>query len=89
MNPPNSQQIAAMLGGVKTLTSVVLVGGALVYGAANSIFNVEGGHIAVVFNRLVGIKDTVSQGLHVQCVCNHTHTPATLHTWRLVPTRSL
>lgn len=35
------------------------LGGAGVYGLSHSIFNVEGGHRAVIFNRLVGIKDTV------------------------------
>jgi hypothetical protein len=35
------------------------VGVASVYGLSNSIFNVEGGHRAVIFNRVVGIKDTV------------------------------
>lgn len=29
------------------------------YGAANSLYNVEGGHRAIVFNRLVGVKDKV------------------------------
>ena len=44
---------------------VVLLGGAAVYGIANSIFNVEGGHRAIVFNRVVGIKDTVyEEGTH-------------------------
>ena len=44
---------------------VVLLGGAAVYGIANSIFNVEGGHRAIVFNRIVGIKDTVyEEGTH-------------------------
>jgi prohibitin 2 len=54
--PPN---IAALAGSVGTLAKVVVLGGLGVYGAANSIFNVEGGHRAIVFNRLVGIKDKV------------------------------
>jgi prohibitin 2 len=45
--------------GVGRLVQVVLAGGAAVYGVANSIFNVEGGHRAIVFNRIVGIKDKV------------------------------
>lgn len=44
---------------------VLLLGGAAVYGIANSIFNVEGGHRAIVFNRISGIKETVySEGTH-------------------------
>eukprot|EP00271_Cylindrocystis_brebissonii_P009352 TRINITY_DN24141_c0_g1_i1.p1 TRINITY_DN24141_c0_g1~~TRINITY_DN24141_c0_g1_i1.p1 ORF type:complete len:303 (+),score=62.65 TRINITY_DN24141_c0_g1_i1:208-1116(+) len=44
----------------------VLIGGALVYGAANSLYNVEGGHRAIVFNRIVGIKDKVyPEGTHL------------------------
>ena len=41
------------------LARVLLLGGAAVYGVSNSLFNVEGGHRAIVFNRLSGIKDTV------------------------------
>lgn len=41
------------------LGRALLLGGATIYGAANSLFNVEGGHRAIVFNRLSGIKDTV------------------------------
>lgn len=42
-----------------TLARVLLLGGAAVVGAVNSLFNVEGGHRAIVFNRLTGIKETV------------------------------
>jgi len=39
--------------------------GALSYGAYNSIFTVEGGHRAVIFNRLVGMKkETYGEGLN-------------------------
>lgn len=38
---------------------MLLGGGALVYAATHSLFNVEGGHRAIVFNRLVGIKEKV------------------------------
>ena len=42
------------------------LGGAGVYGVSHSIFNVEGGHRAIIFNRLVGIKDTVyTEGTHL------------------------
>lgn len=53
----------AAVGGLARL----LVGGGLaVYGATNSIFNVEGGHRAIVFNRLVGIKEEVyAEGTHL------------------------
>lgn len=42
------------------LLGVLAVGGAGVYALSNSLFNVEGGHRAIVFNRLVGIKDKVA-----------------------------
>ena len=47
---------------IGNLAKVLVGGGLAVYGATNSIFNVEGGHRAIVFNRLVGIKDTVREG---------------------------
>lgn len=48
------------------LARVLLLGGAAVWGASNSLFNVEGGHRAIVFNRLSGIKDTVyEEGTHI------------------------
>lgn len=41
------------------------VAGGLAYGTANSLYSVQGGHRAVVFNRLVGMKDTVyGEGLN-------------------------
>ncbi|KAL4860121.1 Prohibitin-2 [Chlorella vulgaris] len=47
------------------LARVLLFGGAAVYGLTNSIFNVEGGHRAIVFNRLSGIKEEVyEEGTH-------------------------
>lgn len=62
----NPQQVTAALGNVKTLANVVVLGGLTIYGATHSLFNVEGGHRAVVFNRLTGIKDTVySEGTHL------------------------
>ena len=45
---------------VGRLLQVLAVGGLGVYGLSNSLFNVEGGHRAIVFNRLSGIKDRVS-----------------------------
>ncbi len=44
---------------VGRLARVLLGGGALVYAATHSLFNVEGGHRAIVFNRILGIKDEV------------------------------
>lgn len=47
------------------LARVLLLGGAAVYGLTNCLFNVEGGHRAIVFNRLGGIKDEVyEEGTH-------------------------
>lgn len=45
--------------GAATAVKVALVGGAAVYAALNSLYNVEGGHRAIVFNRIQGIKDKV------------------------------
>jgi len=39
--------------------------GVLVYGASQSLYNVEGGHRAVIFNKLTGVKQTViKDGTH-------------------------
>lgn len=43
------------------LIRTLAVGGVVLYGAANSLFNVEGGHRAIVFNRVVGLKEKASQ----------------------------
>ena len=51
----SAQQLASAL-------KVAALGGVGIYGLSNSIFNVEGGHRAVIFNRVVGIKDTVRTG---------------------------
>jgi len=45
--------------GIAALLKASIIGGIAVYGAANSLYNVEGGHRAIVFNRLVGVKDKV------------------------------
>ncbi|KAL6636543.1 hypothetical protein ACP70R_024115 [Stipagrostis hirtigluma subsp. patula] len=48
------------------LAKAVLVGGAVLYAGMNSFYNVEGGHRAIVFNRLDGIKDKVyPEGTHL------------------------
>jgi len=40
--------------------AAVVIGGLSLYGATHTLYNVDGGHRAIVFNRLVGIKDKVS-----------------------------
>ncbi|KAI8463921.1 MAG: band 7 family-domain-containing protein [Monoraphidium minutum] len=51
---------------IANLAKVLIGGSAAVYGLSNSIFNVEGGHRGIVFNRLVGIKEPVYQeGTHL------------------------
>lgn len=45
--------------------SALVVAGGLGYGAYNSVFTVDGGHRAIVFNRVVGMKETVyGEGLN-------------------------
>lgn len=43
------------------LVKLAVIGGIGVYAAVNSLYNVEGGHRAIVFNRIVGVKDKVSE----------------------------
>ncbi len=46
------------------LANAVIAFGALGYVGYNSVFTVEGGHRAIVFNRFKGIKDrTYSEGM--------------------------
>ncbi|GAQ86104.1 prohibitin or band 7 protein [Klebsormidium nitens] len=53
-------------GAASRLLQLAVLGGLGVYGAANSLYNVEGGHRAIVFNRIVGIKDKVyPEGTHL------------------------
>ncbi|KAL3138134.1 Prohibitin-1, subunit of the prohibitin complex (Phb1p-Phb2p) [Trebouxia sp. C0009 RCD-2024] len=48
------------------LAGLIIGGGALLYGVSNSLFNVEGGHRAIVFNRVTGIKEQVyEEGTHL------------------------
>ncbi|KAJ7556774.1 hypothetical protein O6H91_05G097500 [Diphasiastrum complanatum] len=65
MNNFRNVKLPSGAGPLGALTKVVLIGGAVVYGLANSLYNVEGGHRAIVFNRLVGIKDKVRITLRV------------------------
>ncbi|KAG5226348.1 PROHIBITIN family protein [Salix suchowensis] len=52
-------------GAIGTLIKIGVLGGLGLYGATNSLYNVEGGHRAIMFNRLVGIKEKVKMGLRV------------------------
>eukprot|EP01018_Ginkgo_biloba_P010517 Gb_24064 [translate_table: standard] len=48
------------------LTKAAVLGGIGLYAALNSLYNVEGGHRAIVFNRIVGVKDKVyPEGTHL------------------------
>lgn len=60
MGSVNPQNVASALNSLGTLAKVLVFGGATVYGVSNSLFNVEGGHRAIVFNRLMGVKENVS-----------------------------
>lgn len=51
--------------GVGLGIKLLALGGAAAYGATQSMFTVEGGHRAIVFNRIGGIQNEVfSEGLH-------------------------
>ncbi|XP_042495483.1 prohibitin-1, mitochondrial-like [Macadamia integrifolia] len=53
-------------GGASALLKVGVIGGFGVFAALNSLYTVEGGHRAIVFNRLVGVKDKVyPEGTHL------------------------
>lgn len=45
--------------GAYALLRIGAVLGIGLYAAGNSLYNVEGGHRAIVFNRIVGVKDKV------------------------------
>lgn len=49
-------------GAASALVKIGIIGGLGLYAAANSLYNVEGGHRAIVFNRVVGVKDKVKSG---------------------------
>jgi len=46
-------------GATSPLIKFGLVIGLGVYGIANSLYNVDGGNRAIVFNRILGVKDKV------------------------------
>ncbi|ERN19978.1 hypothetical protein AMTR_s00071p00140450 [Amborella trichopoda] len=48
-------------GAASALSTAAVLGGLGIYAAFNSLYTVEGGHRAIVFNRVVGIKDKGSQ----------------------------
>ncbi|CAM6068395.1 unnamed protein product [Sphagnum tenellum] len=53
-------------GPMGALARLAVIGGIGLYGAVNSLYNVEGGHRAIVFNRIVGVKDKVyPEGTHL------------------------
>ncbi|KAL6322180.1 hypothetical protein AAG906_005125 [Vitis piasezkii] len=53
-------------GAASALIKLGVVGGLGLYGAINSLYNVEGGHRAIVFNRIIGVKDKVyPEGTHL------------------------
>ncbi|XP_047947776.1 prohibitin-1, mitochondrial-like [Salvia hispanica] len=52
--------------GASKLISFGAIAGLSIYGLSNSLYNVEGGHRAIVFNRIVGVKDKVyPEGTHI------------------------
>jgi prohibitin 2 len=52
-------------GAAASALGTLLAAGALAYGAYNSIYTVDGGHRAIIFNRLVGMKNNVyGEGLN-------------------------
>lgn len=53
-------------GAVSALIKLGVVAGLGVYGISHSLYNVEGGHRAIVFNRIVGVKEKVyPEGTHI------------------------
>ncbi|KAL6749226.1 prohibitin [Haematococcus lacustris] len=65
MSGMTPQSVASAILSFGRIAQVVVAGGAAVYALNHSLFNVEGGHRAVVFNRLVGLKDEVyEEGTH-------------------------
>ncbi|XP_030935585.1 prohibitin-1, mitochondrial [Quercus robur] len=52
-------------GAASALLKVGIIGAIGLYGASNSLYNVEGGHRAIMFNRIVGVKEQVyAEGTH-------------------------
>ncbi|KAM7271833.1 hypothetical protein ACFE04_031047 [Oxalis oulophora] len=52
-------------GSFSTLLKLGIIGGLGLYGATHSLYNVDGGHRAIMFNRLTGVKEKVyPEGTH-------------------------
>ncbi|XP_050207985.1 prohibitin-1, mitochondrial [Mercurialis annua] len=63
----NAAKVPKVPGGAaaSALIKLGVIGGLTVYAAANSLYNVEGGHRAIMFNRITGVKDKVyPEGTH-------------------------
>ncbi len=61
-NAASKVNVAAATGAIQGVLGL----GAVSYGLYHSLFNVEGGHRAIVYNRAVGIKETsYTEGTHV------------------------
>ncbi|CAK9162746.1 unnamed protein product [Ilex paraguariensis] len=53
-------------GAASALIKFGAIAGLGIYGAANSLYNVEGGNRAIVFNHIIGVKDKVyTEGTHL------------------------
>merc|ERR1712107_171768 len=53
------------MGGLGLGVKLLAAGGALAYGLKQSMYTIDGGHRAIIFNRLGGIQDyNLSEGLH-------------------------
>ncbi|KAF3444057.1 hypothetical protein FNV43_RR13747 [Rhamnella rubrinervis] len=63
----NNVKVPKVPGGAPSaLLKLGIIGGLGLFAAANSLYNVDGGHRAIMFNRLVGIKDKVyPEGTHL------------------------
>ncbi|KAK4491160.1 hypothetical protein RD792_001890 [Penstemon davidsonii] len=64
----NNVNVPKMPGGAaaSALIKLGVVVGLGVYGISNSLYNVEGGNRAIIFNRIVGVKDKVyPEGTHL------------------------
>ncbi|KAF5731368.1 prohibitin-1 mitochondrial-like [Tripterygium wilfordii] len=62
----NNVKVPKLPAGTSLLLKLGTIGGLGLYAAANSLYNVEGGHRAIVFNRIVGVKDKVyPEGTHL------------------------
>ncbi|CAK9160872.1 unnamed protein product, partial [Ilex paraguariensis] len=69
MAPANAQKLGKMNfknvripnvpggGAASALIKFGAIAGLGIYGAANSLYNVDGGNRAIVFNRIIGVKD--------------------------------